>query len=133
MILSTLLVHKLLHNSKLSKTICKYIYILYSGCTDKKHFPLSLSKSYHPTWDIIDRKPLSTYLKQWVFITLDNIFEGKQSFIFPTNKDTKNSLFFIFFFLLPGNPENRRWGSFGYIGLLTLLGCSIHTSLKLLG
>merc|ERR1711944_251485 len=31
-----------------------------------------------------------------------------------------------------GNPENRRWGSFGYIGLLTLLGCSIHTSLKLL-
>lgn len=31
-----------------------------------------------------------------------------------------------------GNPENRRWGSFGYIGLLTLLGCSIHTSMKLL-
>jgi len=32
-----------------------------------------------------------------------------------------------------GNPENRRWGSFGYIGLLTMLGCSIHTSLKFLG
>merc|ERR1712025_1348099 len=32
-----------------------------------------------------------------------------------------------------GNPENRRWGSFGYIGLLTLLGCSIHSSLRCLG
>ena len=36
-------------------------------------------------------------------------------------------------FSLAGNPENRRWGSFGYIGLLTMLGCSIHTSLKFLG
>ena len=36
-------------------------------------------------------------------------------------------------FPLAGNPENRRWGSFGYIGLLTMLGCSIHTSLKFLG
>ena len=32
-----------------------------------------------------------------------------------------------------GKPENRRWGSFGYIGLLTMLGCNIHTSLKFLG
>nr|ADU33211.1 microsomal glutathione S-transferase 3 [Pinctada imbricata] len=31
-----------------------------------------------------------------------------------------------------GDPEKRRWGSFGYIGLLTLLGCSVGTALKLL-
>ena len=36
------------------------------------------------------------------------------------------------FLTLLGNPENRRWGSFGYIGLLTLLGCSVHTAIKLL-
>lgn len=32
-----------------------------------------------------------------------------------------------------GNPENRRWGAFGYLGLLTLLGCTVHTSAKMIG
>lgn len=50
------------------------------------------------------------------------------SILYLDNLDFKNQ-----FDLFAGNPENRRWGSFGYIGLLTMLGCSIHTSLKFLG
>ncbi|OWF42712.1 microsomal glutathione S-transferase 3-like isoform X1 [Mizuhopecten yessoensis] len=32
-----------------------------------------------------------------------------------------------------GDPEKRKWGAFGYIGLLTLLVCAVMFGLSLLG
>ncbi|KAL4233158.1 hypothetical protein ACF0H5_007843 [Mactra antiquata] len=32
-----------------------------------------------------------------------------------------------------GDPERRKYGAFGYIGLLILLGCNVILALKLLG
>ncbi|XP_069135656.1 glutathione S-transferase 3, mitochondrial-like [Argopecten irradians] len=29
-----------------------------------------------------------------------------------------------------GEPEKRRWGTFGYIGLLTMLGCSVGVAVR---
>ncbi|XP_062601591.1 glutathione S-transferase 3, mitochondrial-like [Saccostrea cucullata] len=29
-----------------------------------------------------------------------------------------------------GEPEKRRWGSFGYIGLITMLGCTVGVALR---
>ena len=31
-----------------------------------------------------------------------------------------------------GNPERRRRGAFGYLGLLALVGCSVHTGIKMI-